>query len=218
VVIAVWSVKGGVGVSSVAALLAVSQVEHAHDVVLVDLCGDLPALLGAEEERGRPGLVDWCELGDPRADALARLEHEARPGLTVIERGAGTFATDPSMLLEVLAASQRTVIVDCGVVNDHGFAYELVSRVDTSLLVTRACYLNLRAIRETDLVASGVVVLKEPGRVLGRSDIEAVAGAPVLAEIAVDQAIARSIDSGLLARRLPRRLVRVLGTVVRHAA
>jgi hypothetical protein len=56
-----------------------------------------------------------------------------------------------------------------------------------------------------------VVLLTEPGRSLSRHDVEDCIGAPVVAEVAVDPAVARAVDAGLLASRLPRGLERELG-------
>jgi hypothetical protein len=50
---------------------------------------------------------------------------------------------------------------------------------------------------------SGVVVVDEPGRALSERDIEAALGAPIVASVSLDPAIARAVDSGLLAARLP---------------
>jgi hypothetical protein len=61
---------------------------------------------------------------------------------------------------------------------------------------------------------SGVVLVSEPRRALGRRDIEDVLGVPVAAEIALDDAVARSVDAGLLARRVPRVLERALRPIV----
>lgn len=59
----------------------------------------------------------------------------------------------------------------------------------------------------------GVVLVTEPGRALTAADVEAVLIAPVLAEIAIDPAVARTIDAGLLTARLPRALARSLTTL-----
>lgn len=219
-VTAVWSVKGGVGVSSVAALLAIGQVERAEDVLLVDLCGDQPALLGLDEPMAGPGLGEWCAMSQPSPHALARLEIEARTGLHVVPRGTGPLAGDAAELVAALESSERTVVIDCGMIgNAVGFASAIVERANQSLLVTRECYLTLRAVRDCQLEPDGVVVLKEPRRVLGRADVEAVAGAPVIAEVAIDSGIARAIDSGLLKARLPRPLLKAVAKVVtQHAA
>jgi hypothetical protein len=57
---------------------------------------------------------------------------------------------------------------------------------------------------------SGVVLDTEPGRSLVRRDVEYVLGAPVRAEIELDPLVARAVDAGLLATRLPRGLHRAL--------
>ena len=218
-VVAVWSVKGGVGVSSIAALLAIGQVERANNTLLVDLCGDLPALLGQDDEVERPGIVDWCAMAERDPQALARLEVTVREDLSFVPRGAGPLGFDARPLVETLTTSGRLTIVDCGLLGSTTeFANDVVANTTTSLLVVRECYLNLRTLRDTARVPTGVVVIKEPGRALGRADIEAVAGAPVIAEVAFDSSIARSLDSGVLRSRLPRPLVRAMGRVLQDAA
>jgi hypothetical protein len=52
--------------------------------------------------------------------------------------------------------------------------------------------------------------VREPGRALTRRDVEEVLGVPVRAEVDVDPAVARAVDAGLLASRLPRALERGL--------
>ena len=75
-----------------------------------------------------------------------------------------------------------------------------------SLLVTRSCYVALRRVRLAPVRPSGVVLVTEPGRVLSRDDVAAAAEAPVVAEVPLDPQVARLVDSGLLAGRLPRSL------------
>ncbi len=81
----------------------------------------------------------------------------------------------------------------------------VAARSTHSLLVTRACYLALRRAADPPLRPSGVVLVTEPGRALDRTDVEQVVGAPVRAEVAFDPAVARAVDAGLLASRLPPR-------------
>lgn len=81
---------------------------------------------------------------------------------------------------------------------------------DRRLLVVRNCYLALRRAVAHPVRPDGVVLVTEPGRALTATDVEAVLTAPVVAEIAIDPAVARTIDAGLLAARLPRTLVRSL--------
>ena len=82
---------------------------------------------------------------------------------------------------------------------------------DASLVVVRGCYLTLRrAVRAPRPLAraSGVVLVAEPGRSLGRRDVADVLDRPVLAEVPVRAAIARAVDAGLLPTRLPEVLAR----------
>ena len=75
-----------------------------------------------------------------------------------------------------------------------------------ALLVTRACYLALRRAVATPWRPDGVVLVAEPGRALHGPDIERAVGVPVVATISHDPAVARAVDAGLLAARLPRML------------
>jgi hypothetical protein len=49
--------------------------------------------------------------------------------------------------------------------------------------------------------------------VLGKADVESVVGAPVIAEISLDPAVARAVDAGLLAGRVPTLLAQQLANV-----
>jgi len=72
-----------------------------------------------------------------------------------------------------------------------------------SLLVTRACYLSLRRVALLRARPDGVILLTEPGRLLGPKDVEHSTGAPVLALVPWDPAVARAVDAGLLAAKVP---------------
>ena len=60
---------------------------------------------------------------------------------------------------------------------------------------------------------TGVVLVAEAGRAITAPDVEDALGVPVVAEVLVTDAIARAVDAGLLASRLPRSLVRDLRAV-----
>ena len=79
--VACWSVKGGVGVSTVVAGLAAASVERAPGSVLIaDLCGD-QALLHGVGPGGPSGLREWTRAGhDVPSDALERLEEAIDDG------------------------------------------------------------------------------------------------------------------------------------------
>ena len=83
-------------------------------------------------------------------------------------------------------------------------------RPSFSLLVLRPCYLALRRALAAPIRPSAVVLVNEPGRALTRRDIEDVLGVPVRAEVDFDPSIARAVDAGLLAGRVPRALERAL--------
>ncbi len=208
-----WAAKGGVGTTVVAVSLAASwAAQSPGGAVLVDLAGDAPAALGVPEPTG-PGLAEWLKAGDDvPADAIARLEVEAGPGLTLIPRGSGPLDHPERAegLAAWLAADSRPVVVDCGVLPGPATATVLAGSATHSLLVTRACYLALRRIVAIPTRPSGVILVREPGRALGRAEVEQVVGAPVRAEISVEPAVARAVDAGMLATRLPRALARAL--------
>ena len=210
-----WSVKGGVGTTVVSAALAATLARtHAADggALLVDLAGDAPAALGLPDPRD-PGLTGWTRAGpDVAGDALARLELAAAPGLALLPRGCGRPgpAERHRVLTGLLAADPRPVVVDAGVVGADSPCVPLLAEASRSLLVTRACYLGLRRVLAAPVRPSGVVLVAEAGRTFDRGDVEAAAGAPIVAEIPLDPAVARAADHGLLVRRLPRTLERPL--------
>lgn len=209
--IACWSAKGGAGTTVVAASLALLLARRLPGgALLADLAGDAPAVLGLPEPAS-PGLAGWLATGaDVPADALSRLEIPANSDLRVLPRGSGRLATDRAEVLAVLlAADPRSVVVDCGS-DPSGAALVLAAAATRSILVTRPCFLSLRRVVSAALRPSEIVLLAEPGRALTRLDVEECVGAPVTAEVAVDPSIARAVDAGLLASRLPRGLAKDL--------
>jgi hypothetical protein len=56
-----------------------------------------------------------------------------------------------------------------------------------------------------------VLLVTEPGRSLGRREVEECLDRPVLAEVPVRAAVARAVDAGLLPVRLPEVLGRPVG-------
>jgi hypothetical protein len=213
-----WSAKGGSGATVVATALAtVLGADNHHGALLVDVGGDLPTALGLPEPDG-PGLAEWLAAGPAvPADALVRLELPVRPGLRMLPRGRVALG-DPDraeVLAALLAGDPRTVVVDVGVVGPgRGPAGEvarvLAASATESLLVTRCCYLAARRATLVPLRPSGIVLLTERGRNLGRWEIEDIIGAPVVAEVPIVPEISRAADDGLLGRTIPRGLERAL--------
>lgn len=209
--VACWSSKGGSGTTVIAAALALTRAERgAGPSLLADLAGDLPAVLGLTEPDG-PGLAGWLAAGPGvPADALSRLELEVSPHLHLLARGKGLLAEDRAeVLAALLGADPRTVVVDCGTA-PQGAAQVVAAEADRSILVTRPCFLSLRRALESPVHPSQVVLVTEPGRAIGRRDVERCLGAPVVATVEVDPAVARAVDAGLLTARLPRALAREL--------
>ncbi len=209
--VACWSSKGGSGTTVVAATLALILAEGAPaGALLVDLAGDSPAALGLAEPQG-PGLAGWLAAGpDVPADALARLEVDASRGLRLLPRGDGPLPSPRAdVLLALLATDARPVVVDCGA-EPADVALVVAAGATRSILVTRPCFLSLRRALSAPLRPSEIVLLTEPGRSLTAADVEDCLGAPVVAEISVDPIVARAVDAGLLASRIPRGLAREL--------
>jgi hypothetical protein len=211
VLVACWSAKGGAGTTVVSVALALRFARSSSlGALVVDLGGDVPAACGLAEPDG-PGLAGWLDAGpDVPADSLSRLEVDLAPGLSLLPRGVGPLAAGRAeVLAAVLADDPRPVVVDCGAAPE-GAALALAAGATHSLLVTRPCFLALRRAVHAPIRASGVILVTEPGRALDRGDVEEVLGIPVRAEIALDPAVARAVDAGLLAGRLPRTLDRGL--------
>jgi hypothetical protein len=221
--ISCWSVKGGAGTTVVATALALVLGSTGRESVLVDLAGDAPAALGLGEAPD-DGLAEWLDAGgDVPPDGLARLESPVRPGVTLLARGRGSFARRDRFegLTRRLRTAPRPLVVDCGRIADSSDAdsganelqLELARVATHSLLVTRACYLSLRRVMGAPLRPSGVVLVAETGRCLDVTDVEQVVGVPVVARVDVEPSVARAVDAGLLASRVPRGLARALRSV-----
>ena len=197
-----WSVKGGSGTTVVAASLAAVTARSSGSALIVDLGGDIPATLGIAEPTG-PGVADWLNTSsETKPDALPYLMSDAGDSMRVLHRGTGEIKESERLeeLADYLAAQSTFTVIDAGVglpansLRDHALH---------SFLVIRPCYLALRRATAVAKHADGVILLTEPGRALTRRDVESVLQVSVVAEIPVDAAVARAVDAGLLASRLP---------------
>ena len=222
--LACWSPKGGSGTTVIACGIAAALARSAPPAgsLLVDLSGDATAVLGVPEPAG-PGLAEWLAAGaDVGAGSLARLEVEAAAGLRLLAWKPPGPSFQPAIgradaLVEALAAERRAVVVDCGSAGG-GPGLAVAAGAQESLLVLRPCYLALRRALAAPVRPSGVILVTESGRALGRREVEDVLGVPVRAEVAVEEAVARAVDAGLLARRVPRPLERALRPIVSSLA
>lgn len=199
-----WSAKGGSGTTVVAASLALLS---SLDSTLVDLAGELPAVLGLPEPTGQ-GVTDWLSSDAP-APALADLTVTVDRATQLVPLGSGPLDRASPRWPELLAwlRGRANAIVDAGTgPPPDGLAGDGVR----SILVTRACFLALRRAVAAPHRPDGVVLVAEPGRSLRASDVTRAVGAPVVATVSVDPAVARVVDAGLLLARLPRVLQREL--------
>ncbi len=229
-----WSAKGGVGCTVVAAGVALALAET-RPTLLVDLGGDLPAVLGCRAEG--PGLVDWMAAPAPPPDALSRLEVAVTSNLSLLPLSGPGGLVEPNeevrppdrwsepfeLLSRVIALDHREVIVDLGQrvrpgssVTDDPARVDVVARLlalaSRSTLVTRPCALAVRAAEEHP-PPDDVIVVGRQTRVLDAGDVQRALGAPVAASVRWDPAIGRAVDAGLVTAGTPRSL-RVLGSLL----
>lgn len=211
-----WSAKGGSGTTVVSAALSL-VLSHQRPTLLVDLAGDAPAALGLPEPAG-PGLGDWLASSTADAAALFRLAVPATDTLQVLPHGSVPVdRTSPrfAALATALADHGWGVVIDAGT----GTPPEALFAAATHrLIVTRPCYLSLRRAVASGLQPTGIVLVGEPGRALQSRDVERALHAPVVAEVEYDPSVARSVDAGLLAARLPRSLAHSLAQSTKAAA
>ncbi len=214
--LALWSVKGGVGctVTAAAMVIAIGRTRRSEGAVAVDLGGDLAPLL-LDRPVDDPGVGEWLGSGSGvPADALARLEL-ALPGAgVVLARGSGPLAEERlGVLAQILADDRRTVVADLGDLTVHHELTVVAAAAERSLLLVRACPLSLRRLDDLPLPPTGVVVVRERHRRADHREVTAAAGAPVVAELEVDPAVGAALDLGLTRRRLPRSFLRAVGAL-----
>jgi len=216
VLIALWSPKGGSGTSVLAAACALVLAQRGDGARLADLDGDLPAILGLAADPPT-GLADWLTAGNEApVDALARLGVPAAPGVALLPRGVTdrAIAAIPAAhagnaLAAALGDGPVPTVIDAGRATTPA-ARAVVEGADISIAVVRGCYLALRRGVHSPLLArtTGVVLVEEPSRSLGAHEVADVLDRPVLARVPVRPAIARAVDAGVLASRLPDALAR----------
>ncbi len=228
VLLALWSPKGGSGTSVFTAACAIVLARHggsAGAVRVADLDGDQPAIFGLAADP-ELGLFDWLRAG-PEAplEALDRLLVEVAPGIGLLPRGGGARALAPVAAAEAGAAlavglddGPVPTLVDCGTASEPA-TRAVVEVADESVVVLRGCYLALRRTVHAPALActAGAVLVEEQGRSLSARDVSDVLGVPVVARVPVKPAVARAIDAGVLAARLPDLLARPAGDLLRRA-
>ena len=208
--------KGGVGTTVVCAIAALGARRPA---LLVDLAGDVPEVLGGIDLDGRPGVLEWLRSGADATELdelvvdigrhhdLAILPSRVAAHHRADEIDAMRWSALADWLVHWSASRDGIVVVDAGAAPRPT---ALSDACDQRLLVTRACYLALRAARRGGVEPTGVVLVAEPGRALGAHDVARAAGAPTVATVSWDPSVARAVDAGLLCAPPPRSISRVV--------
>lgn len=210
-----WSPKGGSGTSVVTAVAGLVLARSAP-ARLVDLTGDLPAVLGLADDPA-PGLHDWLRAGaQAPTEALDSLAVGIAPRLTLLpagelDHGIEVAPEAGAALAVALDGDAPTTVCDVGRL-DSPALQAFAEVAGPNLIVVRGCYLALRravhhpAMKET----VGAVHIDEHGRSLDARDVEDVLGVPVVASIVARTSTARAVDAGVLVSRVPESVARPL--------
>jgi hypothetical protein len=217
-VTAVWGVRGGAGVTTVAAAMALSAAQREQGALLVDLGGDALELL-ARGGVADPGVAEWLRARPDVMGCWSGRTLRVGERLTLAPRGVGLLdgGSAALRLFRELDDDPRNVIVDCGQLGQsgsspHTAAGQLIARrAHHSFLVTRACRLAMRRLRTTPVRCTAVIVVREPGRGLSAEEIETAADAPVVAELPWDPAVAWAVDHDGFAGGVPDSLASAFG-------
>ena len=191
--------KGGQGIITIAVTLGLLAA-RTRPTVLVDTLGDAAAVLG---------LADV----DPSRTLDQALTDAAEPasGLRLAHIAADRIDAATVDRLGCLAAGGHRVIVDTG--TDHSALHSFDRLRPCRLLVTHACYLALRRAIAVPFTPDHVVLVNDSRRALTEHDVSLALALPVTS-VPHDPSIARAIDAGLLAARLPRCLAHTLRHLV----
>jgi hypothetical protein len=190
-IITLSSPKPGNGVTVTAALLALTASTTQHTTI-IDLAGDQLPTLGQTEADSR--------------------EIDVTADLTVIDATNDTTAEQHRQILDS-EASGDLVVVDAGRA-DHPI-HDLLDTGTRRVWVMRCCYLTLRRAVTATPRPDEIIVIREPQRALNQRDIEQAVGVRVAMVIDLDPGIARAVDAGLLAARLPRPTAAELRQILR---
>ena len=219
-----YSAKGGQGTTTVAAAYSLTTaVEiaeanarttgHLVPVTVLDFDGDMAAVFGIAEQG--TSVLDQVAAGASVKSAVAATTVVRRntDGQALVEyrwigrpEGHGLLPID-SIIAHLRAEVQRDparhFVIDAGTIVDGSPRARFAS--GSNLLVTRGCYLALRrALRIREVIEpSSILFVEEPDRALSATDASAVVGVPVSLVVPVDPSIARAVDAGLFAHRIP---------------
>lgn len=184
-----WSMKGGEGVTTAAALAAVGA-SAGRPTLLVDLCGDQTVMFGTGNSTA--GIGDWSR-GTAHTAYLQGVEIPVTDTLSILDRGRQGFKWGDGRedrLVDWLRSQRRQVIVDAGTIDpfsrNEGEDLELrkaiIHNSDRSLVVTSPGYVALRKASLNLIRPDGAIVVDPPHTpVWGLEDVTAAIDTPVVA-------------------------------------
>ena len=190
------SPKGGQGCTTIAAALAVLAARSSQPTLLLDTRGDAAAILGVSDP------APASTFADAIANAVEPCDR-----LRVVSVAGDRIDTEAISAMSELVAAGHRVLVDTG--TDHDVLHRFDPLSPQRLLVTRPCYVALRRAIGVPFVPDHVVLISEHQRCLTERDVSLALALPVTS-VPYDPAIARAIDAGLLAARLPRCLANAI--------
>ena len=188
-----------------AAASAIRLANEGNEVLLVDLEGDQPALIGMIASPSEDvGFGNW--LRDEAGDwgQLESCCEDVAPGLQMLRRGDMDDDASSTHIAETLArlSEARHVVVDGG--RDHrGVRMEVDGQSGYAVTVMRACYLALSRAQYTPGPYERTILVEEPGRALRDRDVSAALGSSHIEKVAWDPRVGRSIDAGTIVGNLP---------------
>ena len=144
-------------------------------------------------------LIDAAQHHDTYA-ALGCPEPTEQNAVTEVVPNLDLVAAEPDKAAdEIDTTGYEVAVIDFG---------QKRPTVGTATIVTRACYLALRRALAVTPPPDNAIVIAEPGRALDTTDVASVLGLPIVVTIPTDPSIARTVDAGLLAARIPQAIER----------
>jgi Flp pilus assembly CpaE family ATPase len=211
VAIAVAGARGGVGTSSVVAMLGASL----DDCLVIDLdtvSAGQRAFAPAGEIRTLHDLVSSLADLSPDALASALVPHPGGArGLHVQPLGDEPSVPQLNGLLRAARASARFVVIDCG--RGSTEAARVAARgADLCVIVAADDVASIRGVQrllQHGFDGARIVLRRERRRGISRRDLEAAFGRRPDAVVRTDRRLARAIDLGTLPSRQPRSITRL---------
>jgi hypothetical protein len=177
-----FSSKGGQGTSTTAAGFALLLSENPDNKVLI---------------------IDLSESQDLDG-VLGTMGRQIKPNLDLVMKPEWTDDQIWALLADNYGYTQW--VIDWGTRRPALHEKQHLTEIGKRFFVTKACYLSLRRYIKQAYEADALVLITEENRALRAPDVEAAAARKVEVNLPYDPQIARTVDAGLMAARLPRSL------------